>query len=253
MQTIANPKGRRMTPGSRLLISTAPWRRLVLVAVVTVIVVTVGGLLLKLAGHAELPLSQSLNRLHHGAVATMGDLLYKWAGPLPAIAATVVLTAIILLVSRDLRVASTFAVTIAVTWLSMAVIKLAVDRPRPDPSQLSLPYRPIQHDASFPSGHAAFLTIFVICLVGLISGNRARIVAAVIAIVAIAGAGLLLTIDAVHYPTDVLASVLWVLGVGPLVRAAWVRGVMPRIPFLRRGPGTGRRSVTRSRAATPPA
>lgn len=231
---------RRMTAGSHLLESSASWRRLVTTAVLALVVVAVGGLLLRGAGAVEMPLSEAVNRLHMGVVAELGDLLYRWAGPVPAIVATVLVTAVVLIVSRDLRVASTFAVTIAVTWLSMALVKLAVDRPRPDASLLSSPYQPLQHDASFPSGHAAFLTIFAVTLVALIHRRDLRILAAVAAVLLVGGALLLLTIDGVHYPTDVTASVLWALAVGPLVRAVWVRIVLPRVPGLRaERPGRG--------------
>ncbi len=221
-----------MTAGSHLLESSASWRRLVTTAVLAVVAVTSGGLLLRTAGAVEMPLSQALNRLHAGFVAELGDLLYRWAGPVPAIVSTALVTAVILIVSRDLRVASTFAVTIAVTWLSMALVKLTVDRPRPDASLLSSPFQPLQHDASYPSGHAAFLTIFAVTLVALIRRRDLRIVAAAAAVLLVVGALLLLTIDGVHYPTDVTASVLWALAVGPLVRAAWVRIALPRIPGL---------------------
>ncbi len=229
-----------MTAGSHLLVSSASWRRLVTTAVLALVVVAVGGLLLRGAGAVEMPLSEAVNRLHTGFVAELGDLLYRWAGPVPAIVATGLVTAVILVVCRDLRVASTFAVTIAVTWLSMALVKLAVDRPRPDARLLSSPYKPLQHDASFPSGHAAFLTIFAVTLVALIRRTGLRIVAAVAAVLLVGGALLLLTIDGVHYPTDVTASVLWALAVGPLVRSAWVRIVLPRIPGPRaERPGGG--------------
>ncbi|MEN0102741.1 MAG: hypothetical protein AAGC90_07430, partial [Curtobacterium sp.] len=40
-------------------------------------------------------------------------------------------------------------------------------------------------------------------------------------------------IDAVHYPTDALASVAWALAVAPAARLVWVDWLMPRIPYLR--------------------
>lgn len=212
-----------------MLVSNAPWRRLVWGAIAAVVVVLAGGVAVRLAGSWEMSLSEALNRLHTGGLATLGDLLYTWAGPVPAVVVTVILTGLLLLVSRSTRIASTFAVTIAVTWLSMAVVKLAVDRPRPDAALLTLPYHPIQHDASYPSGHAAFLTVLAFALVSLIRRQTARVTAAVAAALLVASAALLLTIDAVHFPTDVVASVVWVLGVAPLVRALWVRVVLPRL------------------------
>jgi len=40
----------------------------------------------------------------------------------------------------------------------------------------------------------------------------------------------------VHYPSDAVASILWVAGVYPAARIIWVRMVMPLVPFLREGP-----------------
>jgi hypothetical protein len=41
-----------------------------------------------------------------------------------------------------------------------------------------------------------------------------------------------LAIDAVHYPTDIAASIVWSLALAPASRLVWVDWVMPRIPFL---------------------
>lgn len=154
------------TPAGRnafltLIAPTARRAPITWVASVGVVVVVVFGFAIR--GTAfDLAVVQFFNGFHHGAVATITDAIYKYFGPTFAIIGTAVLTVIILVVTRNLRIASTFAVVIAVTWLSMAVVKLLVHRVRPDESVLSYPFNPAQVDASYPSGHAAFVTALVV-------------------------------------------------------------------------------------------
>lgn len=216
----------------RILQSTTPFSSLLLVAVAAVVVVVVGGVVFRALGDFEMPLSQALNAMHHGALGALGTVLYDDVGPVPAILGTIIITGIIVLVSRDLRVASTFAVTIAVTWLSVALVKVLVDRPRPDAVLLPFPYRPIQVDASYPSGHATFITAFAVVVIAMIASPRARAIIIPIVAMMVAFAAFLLAVDGVHYTTDVLASIIWVLGIAPLVRAGWVRVALPHLPFL---------------------
>jgi membrane-associated phospholipid phosphatase len=216
----------------RILQSTTPFSTLLLVAVATVVLVAVGGVVFRALGNFERPLSHALNTLHHGALGALGNVVYRDVGPVPAILGTILLTGLILLVSRDLRVASTFAVTIAVTWLSVAIVKVLVDRPRPDTALLPFPYRPIQVDASYPSGHATFITALAVVVIAMIASQRARAITIPIVVMIVAFAAFLLAVDGVHYTTDVLASIIWALGVAPLVRAVWVRVALPRLPFL---------------------
>ena len=210
-------------------------RKLLITAIVVAVVLIITGFVLKMFGTFEFPLSYALNSVHHGALGALGDFLYKYVGPLYAVVGTAVLTVIIALVRRDLGAASTFAVTIAATWLPTAIIKTIVNRPRPDAALQLLPYHPIQLDGSYPSGHAAFMTVLVIALITLFTAGTARKVASIVGTLMIAVAAFLLTVDGVHYPSDVLASIVWVLAVAPLVSAVWVRYFIPRIPFLNRG------------------
>jgi membrane-associated phospholipid phosphatase len=216
----------------QILNSTTRISRLLMFAIITVVLVVTAGFVFRALGNFEMPLSHTLNALHHGILGTLGNILYHGIGPVPAVLATVAITGLILLVSRDLRVASTFAVTIAATWLSVAVVKVIVDRPRPDAALLPFPFHPIQVDASYPSGHATFIAALVVVVIAMIASRRAHAIAIAIGALIVAAAGFLLAVDGVHYSTDVLASIVWVLGVAPLVRALWVRVALPRLPFL---------------------
>ncbi|MGN6325331.1 phosphatase PAP2 family protein [Pseudolysinimonas sp.] len=198
----------------------------VIVAIIGVVLVAAGGIALRTSSF-DLPVDRALNTAHTGAIGALGDAVYRFVGPVPAIIGTAVLTAILLLVRRDLRVAAGFAVTIAVTWLSSAVVKIAVARPRPDPSLLPHP-SPAQTDASYPSGHAVFITALVVTAVLVTRSPALRRVWAIVGGLAVIGVGVLLVSDGVHFPTDVLASWIWSLSLAPLVAAVWVLIVRPR-------------------------
>lgn len=189
------------------------------------------GFILKALGPFEQPVSTGLNELHQGVLGGLGTLLYRGVGPVPAVIGTVLITAVILVAWRDLRVASTFAFTVAATWLSVAAVKLIVDRPRPDAALMPFPYTPVQHDASYPSGHATFIVVLVIALVAL-APRHLRAAMTVLGAIVVAFACFLLVVDGVHSITDVLASVAWGLGVAPFVRAFWVQVALPRLQFL---------------------
>jgi undecaprenyl-diphosphatase len=175
-----------------------------------------------------------LNSLHHGAVGWFGDAAYRVIGPVPAIIATAVLAGVLVAVHRDLRAASTFAVTIAVTWLPAALVKILVGRPRPELAALPHPPAP-QSDASYPSGHAVFATALVVAAILVTRSVVLRRVWLVVGILGIVAVGFLLVSDGVHYPTDVAASIVWAAGIAPAVSAVWQRFGIPRIPLLRQG------------------
>lgn len=65
--------------------------------------------------------------------------------------------------------------------------------------------------------------------------RRWHATATIIGAAAVAVAALALVTDGVHFPSDVIASVVWTLAVAPAVRYLWVDLVMPRVPLL----GTG--------------
>ena len=220
-----------VTPTSSSVVPSAPLGRSAVVAAVTAVLLVVVGFVLKALGSFEQPLSTAVNALHTGLLGTSGSALYRDFGPVPAILGTVAITAVILVVRRDLRVASTFAFTVAGTWLSVAVVKLLVDRPRPDAAVMPFPYTPVQHDASYPSGHGTFIVVLVIALVAL-APRRLRPAVTVLGAIVVAFGCFLLVVDGVHWTTDVLASVCWGVGVAPFVRGFWVQLVLPRAQFL---------------------
>ncbi|GAA4663718.1 phosphatase PAP2 family protein [Frondihabitans cladoniiphilus] len=194
-----------------------------------VVVVAFGFVLSKTHGvvHLDLQGVKALNRLHTGALGTLGATVYKVFSPAEAIILTVVIVAVIWAVSRNLRLAATFAVTVAVTWLSSDIVKLLVHRARPDRSAFAHHITEHPTDPSFPSGHMVFVATLAMAFVFLTRDKpyRGWVVAA--GIVAVLVVAFSLISDGVHYPSDVTASVVWSVGVAPLVLGLWNRYVLP--------------------------
>ncbi len=196
------------------------------------VVVLVVGLVVR-TGNFDFAIVQFLNGYHQGVVGSLTNAVYKIFAPAPAIIGTVVLTGIIVALTRNIRVASTFAATIAATWLSLAVVKLIAHRIRPDSSLLPFPFNPAQVDASYPSGHAAFVTALVVTIVLGLAPGRSRWLAGIIGGLLILCVGTALVIDGVHFPSDVIASVIWGIVVAPLARMIWVSVVLRGIDRAR--------------------
>jgi undecaprenyl-diphosphatase len=206
----------------------------VIIAVLGALLVTVVGFLLR-SHSIDLRLAEALNTLHTGVVGQITSMVYRGLEPISAIAITVLTTAVIWLSTRQLRVAAAFAGVVAITWIPSDVVKILVARPRPDAALMTNPFSPVQPDASFPSGHTVFITVFVIALVFVLRGTRWMPVGVVFGTVLVLGVAFSVTVDAVHYPTDALASILWSVTVAPGVRVVWVDWLMPRIPGLSGG------------------
>lgn len=177
---------------------------------------------------ADLVVSKALNSLHTGLLGSATSDAYVVFGPAPAIVGTIVIAAVILLVSRNVRLALTFGVVVAATWLPSALVKVLVHRTRPDVTLLPHPMATQPIDASYPSGHAVFVTALVVALVLLSRGHSVRPLLTVLGSVVVALVALALVIDGVHYLSDVLASIIWSLGLAPLVLELWNRLVLPR-------------------------
>ena len=211
-----------------LLAPTHHRARIIWAATVAIVAIFVVGLVMR-KSHFDFAVVYLLNGYHRGVTGSLSNAVYQIFGPVPAIVGTVVLTAIITAITRNLRVASTFAVTIAATWLSLALVKLAVHRPRPDAALLLYPLSPAQVDASYPSGHTAFVTALVVTIVLGFAAGRSRWLARIIGGLLIIGVGVALVVDGVHFPSDVGASIVWGIAVAPLARMIWVSVVLRRI------------------------
>ena len=202
-------------------------RRTLIVAIVAVVVLTLLGFLLR--SHAiDQALSQAFNDAHVGALGVFTSAVYVAIGPGPAIVGTALIAVVIGFAGGNWRRAAAFAGVVALTWVPSDLVKILVDRPRPDAQLLAHPTLPAPVDASYPSGHTVFIAAFVIAALYLLGGTRWFRTVLVIGIVLVAVVALSLVIDAVHFPTDVLASIVWSLAVAPAARLVWVDWILAR-------------------------
>lgn len=221
---------RRASPPALLLPSRAP-RATVTVGLAAVVLVAAFGLLISKTGwmtRADLRGVEALNALHTGLLGALGAVVYRIFSPVEAVALTVVIVAVLWVVTKDLRVAATFAVTVAVTWLSSDVIKTLVHRARPDHAVIANPLGIVPADASFPSGHMVFVATLAVSFLLLARRSMHRGTVTVVGAVVVVVVAFSLVADGVHYPSDVISSIVWSLGVTPLVLHLSNRYVLPR-------------------------
>lgn len=218
------------------------WRTPVARAVVAVVVLVVVGLVVR-AHPVDAGLATSLNALHTGVFGSLCSAVYAVFEPVPAVLLTVVLTIVVRMRTGRLVVAAAFAGVVAVTWIPSDLLKLVVERPRPDGADLAHPFSPIQTDASFPSGHVAFVTALLLAASMLVADRRARAVLLTVGGLVVASIALALAVDGVHWPADVVASVVWSVAVAPAARLLWVDVVLRS--FLRTPEHTGRHRTHR--------
>ena len=163
------------------------------------------------------PLARFFNGFHEGLIATATDFLYWAFKASRAAVITLVAAATVWGVRRDWRPAVRFAVTIGLTWLPVMVIKVLIGRPRPDPALLPHPYLPTPLDLSFPSGHTTFAMAFACAIVVALGRTRWRVLALLVAVIVAVAVPLSVLVATVHYPTDVVGSLIWVFGAAPAI------------------------------------
>jgi undecaprenyl-diphosphatase len=114
----------------------------------------------------------------------------------------------LLFVRRSPVSAIAFGAVSAVGWLSCQVFKVIVGRPRPDQTLLADPLAPESASDSFPSGHVCLAVALAFALYYLARNTRwqkTAIVAGLVLTAVVAASRLYI---GVHYPIDVLASIL---------------------------------------------
>lgn len=164
----------------------------------------------------DLPVTQAMNHLHVGPIALLTNTVYRLLEPPGAILLTVITAAVIGWRRRSLRALLVFGATVAITWLPIVAVKMIFFRPRPDTSVLAHPFSPLQIDGSFPSGHTAFITAYAVTLVLTLSGvaaQRARVIGTLLVLLVV----FTVLVNGLHFPTDVLASLVWSSALAPAV------------------------------------
>lgn len=175
----------------------------------------------------DLSVDQFLSSHHVGALVAIGHGIYTLFSPVEAISLTVVITLIVFFVQKNWRSAGTFALTVAVSWLSSDIVKILVDRPRPLASALADPFLPTPPDPSFPSGHVVFAASLAFTFIYMARGTRVMpyaIIGGILLILVVGGAVMYI---GVHYPTDVAGSIIWSAGAVTAFLAIWNNYIVP--------------------------
>lgn len=152
---------------------------------------------------------------------------------------------------RSLGTALAFGSTVCAAWLPAAVDKALVSRARP-PAALTHALVSEQAPDSFPSGHTEFAAALALgILLVLVRESRGRWVTAVAGILAVVIVGASRIYLGVHYPSDLLGSVLTAVGGALLWTAIWRILLEPRVDRMLSGLRWARAagSLTRTRQA----
>lgn len=130
-------------------------------------------------------------------------------GNICAFAITMVVAAASAVIRRSWRFGVATLIIIGVPWVFAAMIKSLVGRPRPLPTALMHASGIDPLTSSYPSGHTAFAAALTVALV-LIAARRFRPALFVIACIVVIITAWSRMYLGVHYPTDVLASMVLV-------------------------------------------
>lgn len=229
MTSSSGPRG-SLAPTNALLAPATHLRRDVGVAIATVVVIIAAGFLVRFVP-IDVAFSEAMHHLHLSALTQVAEAFYRSLKPLPAAGIMVVATVAAGLVSRSRRVALAFFGGVAVTWGLAEAAKLVVERPRPGMSEAMTQAVGATADPSFPSGHVAFTASFAAVLICALWTTRWRTLGIVVGVILVVGMSVSVVVIGVHYAGDALASVLWVAGVYPAVRAGGAV-LLPRIDAL---------------------
>ena len=123
------------------------------------------------------------------------------------------------------------------------VVKLLVRRPRPDVTVLAHPPA-VDHSFSYPSGHTVVATVVVLALVMATGRQHARWTVPLGAVVVVVAATSRVYLG-VHFPSDVVAAVVYGVGAVPVlvgvISAPPARSVLGRLNLLPPGATPARR------------
>jgi undecaprenyl-diphosphatase len=170
---------------------------------------------------AELGVDQAFNMAHTPFFDAVALTIAWLFGPPMAVLITTVSAVGIALLTRNVMRGLTFAGIVAVGWGASEIVKLALQRPRPDAALLAHPLL-TEHSFSYPSGHTCFVAALTIaCVVTARDRSRRRGIA-------IAGAVLVVLVATsrvylgVHYPSDVLAAIVFGSAAAEVAAVVWL-------------------------------
>ncbi|ROS57775.1 phosphatase PAP2 family protein [Frigoribacterium sp. PhB24] len=186
-------------------------------------------------GEVDLDFVQHASRAHVPALDEAALLVDRMLGPQLGAALVLLLVVAVWVVNRRAAAALTVLGIATGPWAAAELVKLVVQRDRPDPGLLVDPLIVEPHSFSFPSGHTALATGLALALVLLVWGRRWTPVVVGASALAVAVVGLSRVWVGVHYPSDTLASVVLGCSVVALALPPWLR-LLDRV---QRRSGTG--------------
>lgn len=190
------------------------------------IAITVGSGLVLVSSRSATAADFSIDRLlssHHDPVLNFLALAVNYGLGPPGAVSLLAATCLLLLWRRSPVSAVAVAALTASGWILAALIKIVVNRQRPNPLQLADPLAPETGSNSFPSGHTAFAAAFAIAIILLFRATRWRWPVTAAGIVFAGGVAASRVYIGVHYPTDVAASFLVAIAGCLLCAGFWNR------------------------------
>jgi membrane-associated phospholipid phosphatase len=197
-----------------------------LISLIAVVGVVVAGRLL--AGSAswaagELSVDQAISRGHLPALDAIA-LAIEWVlSPTLGLVIVVLVSVGVYLKTRDRMVTLTFALMVGGGWLSSELIKILAHRARPDFRMLAHPLSTEANFASFPSGHTCLATVLAVGFVLLLRGHAAQRCAVLIGTLGVLIVASSRIYVGAHYPTDVIAAIVYTTAAMLAFLAAWNR------------------------------
>jgi undecaprenyl-diphosphatase len=181
----------------------------------------------------ELGVDQELSRHHVGALTTLAMALNFLFAPVAGACIVLLIGSYLVLVRKSFAGAVMFVLVSCSGWVASEVFKLIVARHRPDPALLFDPLSPETGSNSFPSGHTSFAVALAFALYFLVRGTRWGVITAWAgALMAVVVAWSRIYIG-VHYPSDVVASLLAASAAVIALAGLWNRyapRVLERLP-----------------------
>jgi membrane-associated phospholipid phosphatase len=233
LATLASPE--RRSNGRGIL---DPFQRnlaiLIVCVTVVLLVIVVARLMAGSTSWAqtELPVDQFLSR-HHVAVLDAVALGIRWlVSPVPGLILVLLVSAAVLIKTRDGMVAVTFALVVSGGYLSSEIVKIIVHRARPDYHLLAHPLSTEANFASFPSGHTCLATALAVGFILLLRGRPGQKWAVVIGAVGVLIVGWSRLYIGAHYPTDILGSIIYTTAIMIAFLAVWNQWVAAPMAHL---------------------
>ena len=207
----------------------------IVVLIELVLVVCIGLVIVGSAGWAaaESQIVVGVNAAHARVLDSVALGVNVLFGPVGAVCVGLLLVVWTGVVDRSWVAGVRTVLLLGVPWVLADVVKVIVQRLRPDAGLMQHPVAVDPTTYSYPSGHTAFAAALATAVIVLVA-RRYRVAAVAAGSVIVVVTAWSRVYLGVHYPTDVLASILLV----PVIVVA-VYEVTARMHFFtRRRPGT---------------